>query len=49
MVVLIGHRVSITETTGVEVAAGEGLICAAAGGGYQVLARTMPNDWARMG
>ena len=48
VVVLIGHPASITLTTGVEVGAGEGLICAAAGDGFHVLARTMPNDWARM-
>jgi len=47
--VLMGHRATIAHTTGVEVAVGEGLICAAAGGSFQVLARTMPNDWARIG
>lgn len=46
--VLIGHPGNITAVTGVPVNEGEGLICARAGGSFQVLAETMPNDWARM-
>lgn len=46
--VLIGHPGNITAVTGVPVNEGEGLICARAGGSFQVLAATMPNDWARM-
>ena len=46
--VLIGHPGNITAATGVPVSEGEGLICARAGGSFQVLAETMPNDWARM-
>lgn len=46
--VFIGHRGNIEAATGVAMRPGEGLICARAGASFQVLAKTMPNDWARM-